>query len=156
MSRPPASQPPVSQPQPAQLPAEVYARIGAFRLAMRRFLAFSDAGARAQGLTPQQHQALLAIKSHGADTPISISELADQLMIRTHSAVGLVARLVERNLVVRHPSPQDRRRVLLELRAQGEAALETITRANLEQLDDLAEILSGLLAAARTIERDGR
>ncbi len=138
------------------LSADVYERIGEFRLAMRRFLAFSEAGARAQGLTSQQHQALLAIKSHGAESPISISELADQLMIRTHSAVGLVARLVERDLVTRSPSPVDRRRVLLELRPQGEAALETITLANLDELDGMATILSGLLAAARKIDRDPR
>ena len=33
---------------------------------------------------------------------MSIGELADSLLIKNHSAVGLVARLVERGLVRRH------------------------------------------------------
>lgn len=43
-----------------------YAAIGAFRFQLRQFLAFSAASARAAGLPPQQHQALLAIASYDA------------------------------------------------------------------------------------------
>ncbi|HEY8004656.1 MAG TPA: MarR family transcriptional regulator [Phenylobacterium sp.] len=138
----------------ARLPTAYYKPVADFRQALREFLAFSDEGARSHGLTPQQHQALLAIKSHLGPTAMSISELAERLMIKTHSAVGLVGRLVERDLVARRPSPEDRRRVLLELRPHGEQVIETITMSNLEQLNRLAQILAELLKTVRRIERD--
>lgn len=143
-----------SQETAARLPAAYYKPIGEFRHAVRQFLAFSDEGARGHGLTSQQHQAMLAIKSHDGAEPLSVSELAERLMIKTHSAVGLVRRLVERGLVARQVSPQDRRRVLLTLEPAGEAALEAITLANLEQLNGLAQILSGLLKTVRRMERE--
>ncbi|MGH8024732.1 MAG: MarR family winged helix-turn-helix transcriptional regulator, partial [Limisphaerales bacterium] len=39
-----------------------YETLAAFRYALRRFLHFSEQAARTVGLTPQQHQAMLAIK----------------------------------------------------------------------------------------------
>jgi DNA-binding MarR family transcriptional regulator len=127
--------------------------MGQFRRAIREFLAFSEAGARDQGLTSQQHQALLAIKAHPGPDPMSVSELADCLLIKTHSAVGLVARLVDRGLVERRISPRDRRRVQLALRPEGEAVLEVISRSNLDQLAGVASILADLLQSARQLER---
>jgi DNA-binding MarR family transcriptional regulator len=131
----------------------VYRPLGDFRRALREFLAFSEAGARQHGLTSQQHQALLAIKAHAGPGPMTVSELADCLMIKTHSAVGLVARLVERGLLERRVSNADRRRVQLILRPQGEAALEMITGANLRQLESVAQILDELLQTARQLQQ---
>src|ERR1700758_132311 len=96
-----------------QLEAADYQSLGEFRRAIRDFLAFSEESAREQGVTAQQHQALLAIRAHIGPEAMSIGELADCLLIKNHSAVGLVARLVERSLVKRHASENDRRRVLL-------------------------------------------
>src|SRR6185437_11475796 len=93
-----------------RLVAADYQAMAAFRQALRRFAAFSETAAQSVGLTPQQHQALLAIRAHAGAEPMTISELADALMIKNHSAVGLVARLVERDLVTRSPSPLGRRR----------------------------------------------
>jgi DNA-binding MarR family transcriptional regulator len=84
---------------------------------------------------------------------MTISELADCLLIKTHSAVGLVARLVDRGLVQRQVSEKDRRRVQLRLRPAGEAVLEVISRANLDQLAGVASILDELLQSARSLER---
>jgi len=146
----------VDRPAPARspLPPEVYPPLGEFRHALREFLAFSEAGAREHGLTSQQHQALLAIKAHAGPEALTISELADLLMIKTHSAVGLVTRLVERGLVERRISSADRRRVQLLLQAEGEAALEAITRKNLQELEGVARNLSELLKTVRRLQRD--
>jgi len=141
-------------PRAGRLPENAYRPIGDFRRALREFLAFSEAGAREHGLTSQQHQALLAIKSHAAPGPMSVSELADSLMIKTHSAVGLVARLVERGLVERRISSADRRRVQLILSGEGEAVLEAISVKNLDQLESVAEILDELLQTARRLQRE--
>ncbi|WP_293676373.1 helix-turn-helix domain-containing protein, partial [uncultured Phenylobacterium sp.] len=70
-----------------------YQALGAFRQALRRFLAFSESGARTLGLTPQQHQALLAVRAHPGPGAISVGELARALLIKNHSALGLVDRL---------------------------------------------------------------
>jgi DNA-binding MarR family transcriptional regulator len=137
----------------SRLPADLYRAIGQFRRAIREFLAFSEAGARDQGLTSQQHQALLAIKAHEGPDPITVSELAEALLIKTHSCVGLIARLVERGLVERRVSARDRRRVQLRLEPAGEQVLEVISRANLDQLAGVASILDELLQSARKLER---
>jgi DNA-binding MarR family transcriptional regulator len=119
---------------------------------MRDFLAFSEKSARDEGLTSQQHQALLAIRSHAGSESMTVGELAECLLIKNHSAVELVGRLVERALVLRRESESDRRRVLLQLTTQGSRQLEAISRRNLRQLQETAEILSELLATARRLQ----
>jgi len=132
-----------------------YRSLGDFRRAIREFLAFSEQGAREHGLTSQQHQALLAVKSHTGPEPMSIGELAACLLIKNHSAIGLVARLVERDLVSRRESGLDRRRVVVELRPRGAQVLESISIRNLERLNRTAEILVSLLKTVRRLEGRG-
>ena len=128
-----------------------YKALGDFRRALREFLAFSDDAAREHGLTSQQHQALLAIRSHTGSEPMSIGELAECLLIRNHSAVGLVARLVERGLVERLESAEDRRRVLLRLRASGSEALKAISLLNIGQYGRTADFLGEVLRRVRAL-----
>ncbi|WP_293681494.1 MarR family transcriptional regulator [uncultured Phenylobacterium sp.] len=134
---------------------EEYQALGAFRQALREFLAFSGAGSRALGLSPQQHQALLAVRAHVGVEPMSIGELADCLLIKNHSAVGLVARLVERGLMVRTPSTFDRRRVVLSLTPDAVEQLETISRSNLGELNRASDIFRELMGALRHLDADG-
>jgi DNA-binding MarR family transcriptional regulator len=118
---------------------------------MRDFLGFSETSARNEGLTSQQHQALLAIRSHTGSESMTIGELAECLLIKNHTAVELVGRLVDRGLALRRESETDRRRVLLQLTAHGSEKLEAISRRNLHQLQETAEILSELLATAQRL-----
>jgi DNA-binding MarR family transcriptional regulator len=111
-----------------------YRTLAALRRAMRRFLAFSQEAARAAGLPPQQHQALLAIKGWTGESGISVSGLAEHLALRHHSAVGLVDRLVRRGLVRRRPSAGDRRRVELTLTPAGERLIAQLSSAHLGEL----------------------
>jgi DNA-binding MarR family transcriptional regulator len=137
---------------PPELDATDYQSLGEFRRAIRDFLAFSEESAREHGVTSQQHQALLAIKAHTGREPMSIGELADSLLIKNHSAVGLVARLVERGLVARHTSATDRRRVLLILQPHGEDALARISQNNLHKLTMTAKSLRRVLTMLRKLE----
>lgn len=136
-----------------------YKAIGDFRRSLREFLAFSDNAARENGLTSQQHQALLAIRSHDGPNPMSISALADCLLIRNHSAVGLVARLVERGFVEREESREDRRRVILKLLPAGADTLERISQMNIGEYRRTADYLSKVLRRVRALNpqppRDG-
>ena len=147
----PQAQPNIATEDATPLREADYQALGAFRRAVREFLAFSEAGARAHGLTTQQHQALLAIRCHPGPEPMSVGELADSLLIKNHSAVGLVERLVERDLVSRRPVETDRRRVALTLRPRGEAVIAAISRRNLAQLSRGADILTEIAETARRI-----
>ena len=136
----------------APLDTADYQSLGEFRRAIRDFLAFSEESAREHGVTAQQHQALLAIRAHVGPEPMSIGELADSLLIKNHSAVGLVARLVERGLVQRQASESDRRRVLLTLEPRGEDALTRISHNNLRKLTVTARSLRRVLSMLRKME----
>lgn len=131
-----------------------YKALAAFRRAMREFLAFSQESALEHSLTAQQHQALLAIRVHSGAQPMTIGELADSLMIKSHSAVGLVSRLEERDLVIRKASQEDRRRALLELRPRGAEILEAISQRNMRKIGRTSEILGAILRATRDLSAE--
>ena len=83
-----------------QLSKSQYEMLAAFRYALRQFLHFSEEAAHAAGITPQQHQALLAVKGFRGRDCVTVGELAERLQLRHHSAVGLVDRLVAEGLMV--------------------------------------------------------
>src|SRR3546814_15331015 len=66
---------------PAELADADYAALADFRHALRRFQAFSEAQAAEQGLPPQQHPALLAIRGAAPATP-SAGDIAERLMLK--------------------------------------------------------------------------
>jgi DNA-binding MarR family transcriptional regulator len=126
-----------------------YAALAHFRLALRRFLAFSERSSHAAGLEPQQHQLLLALRGFAsADRAPSIGDIADWLLIQHHSAVELVDRAVARGLVRRHHDPADRRRVLVDLTPEGESVLTHLSMQHREELESTAP---ALLAALHTV-----
>lgn len=130
-----------------------YEALAAFRHAVRRYLAFAEDGARSVGLTSQQHQALLAIKAQTLSRPISIGELAAQLLLRHHSAVELVGRLEKGGFVDRGVDAEDRRRVLVSLTAKAETVLAQLSARNLQELQVIAPAFSGLLAQIETLDQ---
>lgn len=113
---------------------------------MRQFLRFSEEAAHAVGLTPQQHQALLAIKGFPGREQITIGELAERLQVKHHSAVGLVNRLAAQELVVREHSSEDRRQVFVSLTTAGEDVLARLTAAHRMELRQMAQMLDEHLA----------
>jgi DNA-binding MarR family transcriptional regulator len=122
-----------------------YELLASFRFALRRFLRFSEDAAQASGLTPQQHQALLAIKGFPGRDRVTVGELAERLQIAHHSAVGLIDRLADEKLVVRETSEEDRRKVFIALTKRGEGVLETLSSAHREQLRRLSPEIGALL-----------
>lgn len=111
-----------------------YEQLAAFRYALRQFLHFSEEAAHNAGITPQQHQALLAIKGFPGRDSVTVGELAERLQLRHHSAVGLVDRLVADKWVARVPSARDRRQVFVQLTGRGEDILERLSSAHAKQL----------------------
>jgi len=130
-----------------------YEVLAAFRQALRKFQHESDENVRAAHLTPQQHQALLVLKGGYRGLPeISVTDLADALLLKHHSAVELVARLVKVGLIARRQSTEDRRRVMISITPTGEAILLSLSEANLTVLHSAAPVLSDLL---RMLKRHG-
>jgi DNA-binding MarR family transcriptional regulator len=122
-----------------------YENLAAFRFALRKFLRFSEDAAGEAGLTPQQHQALLAIKGYPGRDRVTVGELAERLQIKHHSAVGLIDRLVLEKLVERDASAEDRRQVHISLTPRGEGMLEELSSMHREQLRLIGPELSSLL-----------
>jgi DNA-binding MarR family transcriptional regulator len=122
-----------------------YEALAAFRYALRQFLRFSEEAAEAVGLTPQQHQALLAIRGFPGREQVTIGELAERLQVRHHSTVGLVDRLVAQKLVAREPAGNDRRQVYVRLTPGGLSALEQLTAVHRAELRRIGPQLSQLL-----------
>jgi uncharacterized protein YeaO (DUF488 family)/DNA-binding MarR family transcriptional regulator len=120
------------------LPDAVYARLLALRTGLRHFERWSARQARAAGLTPAQHQLLLAIRGHGGDEGPTIGEVADYLLLRHHSTVELVDRAEAAGLVRRARSEDDHRIVRLSLTEEGAARLEALSALHLEELERLA------------------
>jgi DNA-binding MarR family transcriptional regulator len=118
--------------EPASLGQAEYRTLAAFRYTLRRFLAFSDVAAAAVGLTQQQYQALLVMKSRPG--VMSISELAAQLLVKHHSAVGLVDRLEQQGLVRRESSKEDRRKVVVHLTSHGARVFAKLAAAHRAEL----------------------
>jgi DNA-binding MarR family transcriptional regulator len=131
------------------LTARDYRALAGFRHALRQFLAFSEEAAAKAGLTPAQHQALLAIKGLPGAGQVSVGELAQWLGVRHHSCVGLVERLVALGLIAKHADPADRRRVFLKLTAKAERKLGALSAVHRDELRRRAGALAQLLAAIR-------
>jgi DNA-binding MarR family transcriptional regulator len=123
-----------------------YENLLAFRTSLRHFLHWSRSQARAVGLTPAQHQLMVAVKGHPDGRDPAISDLAGYLLLRHHSAVELVDRAVAAGLVERRADAEDGRITRVRLTADGEARLSRLTPAHLDELRTLAPVLDQLVA----------
>jgi DNA-binding MarR family transcriptional regulator len=121
-----------------------YQRLLAFRTSLRRFLRWSEEEATSVGLPPAQHQLLLAIRGAPDPKGPTIGEVADALLLRHHSAVGLVDRAVAAGMVRRTTDTRDQRVVRLTLTPAGARCLTRLSRSHLTELAELASRLHDL------------
>jgi DNA-binding MarR family transcriptional regulator len=110
-----------------------YRRLLDFRDGLRRFLRWSEAQAKAVGLTPAQHQLLLAIRGHDDPEGPTIGDVA----VRHNSAVELLDRAQAAGLVERVVDAADHRVVRLQLTADGEQRLAALAAQHLDELERL-------------------
>jgi len=115
-----------------------YRRLLQFRTGLRRFLHWSEEQAEKEGLTPAQHQLMLAVRGHDGHQGPTIGDVAGYLLLKHHSVVGLVDRAVKAGLVERHEDPEDRRVVRLRLTEHGAQTLQRLATAHLEEIKRLA------------------
>ena len=129
-----------------ELTREDYENLLVFRTSLRRFQQWSQTHARAAGLTPAQHQLLLAVKGHRGGHGPTIGDLASYLLLRHHSTVELVDRAEAAGLVERWRDDDDGRITRVRLTAGGEERLSQLAAAHLNELQRLAPILDELAA----------
>lgn len=108
-----------------------------FRHRLRRFEQRSEECARLHGLTIAQYLLLLHVIGTPDRSWALIGEIAEQLVLAHHSAVGLVTRCEEAGLVKRVRSSEDRRAVEVHLTPKGERLVRAVASSLDEEVDAL-------------------
>lgn len=133
---------------PRPLTDSQFAQLLEFRYALRRFNHWSEQQAAAAGLTAAQHQLLVAVRGHPEPMGPTISDLARYLLVRHHSAIGLLQRVEARGLVRRHADDTDQRVVRVRLTPAGAERVDALTESHLIELRGLAPLLDALAEVA--------
>jgi DNA-binding MarR family transcriptional regulator len=123
---------------------EHYEALASIRHELRRFLHFSETAASGSGITPQQHQALLAIRAAGGE--MLIGALAEHLLLKPHSASEHVDRLVKLGFVRRTSGLADRRQVGVTLTDEGRDILASLSVVHRDELRRIRPLLTKLIA----------
>jgi DNA-binding MarR family transcriptional regulator len=126
------------------LSQEDFTHLLALRTGLRRFLRWSEHQAKAAGLTPAKHQLLLAVRGHPNPAGPTVGDIADYLVLRHHSAVGLIDRAVADGLVERNADHRNKSVVRVTLTPAGTARLEALSEAHLEEIAHLAPTMRTL------------
>lgn len=127
-----------------------YKALAQFRFELRKFQAFSEAAAQKEGLTPQQHQALLIIKGFSSHEPVSVGELAKFLLIRHHTAVELMDRMTKLGLLRRVIDNEDGRRALVKLTREGEKRLRKLSKIHSAEISAISPTLTKIMKPFRS------
>ena len=122
-----------------------YRRLAAFRAAIRRFVRFSELAARDAGVTPSQHQLLLAVRGWPGRGDPAIADVAEMLQLRPHSVLELAGRAEDDGLLVRTTPDDDRRRHELRLTPRGQQVLASLSVRHRDELDRIGDELTALL-----------
>ncbi|OBH17252.1 MULTISPECIES: MarR family winged helix-turn-helix transcriptional regulator [Mycolicibacter] len=117
------------------LPDDVYTRLLMFRTRLRRFERWSADQAQAAGLTPAQHQLLLAVRGHSDSRGPTVGDVAEYLLLRHHSAGELIQRAEAAGLVTRVRDSEDQRVIRLQLTEAAAERLQSLTELHLQELE---------------------
>jgi len=135
------------------LSEEDFEQLLALRTGLRQFLHWSEEQARSAGLTPAQHQLLLAVRGHPNEEGPTIGELAGYLVLRHHSASELVDRAQAAGLVQRSVDSRNASIVRVTLSPLGTEMLDRLSAAHLEELSQLGPTMRTLWRAIEKAER---
>ena len=126
-----------------------YHRMASLRYAMRKFLRFSKEFLSSQAkLTPEQYEAMLALKAFSADGTLTVGQLSERVQVKHHTAVSLTDKLAARKLVTKQRGGCDRRRVYVKLTTSGTRLMELLAAAHRRELKkrapEIIKVLSKL------------
>ena len=104
-----------------------------------------DVALRPRRITVPQYTALTVLEQHD---DMSAAQLARHTFVTAQAMDGVVGALLSAGLVERHPDPENRRRLVISLTAQGRALLEDC-RADIDRIEAVA--FASLTTAQRSI-----
>jgi DNA-binding MarR family transcriptional regulator len=112
-----------------------YHRLASLRYVLRKFLSFSKELLRSKAaLTPEQYEALLAIKAFSTDEGLTVGQLSERVQVKHHTAVSLTDKLAARKLLTKRRSGGDRRYVYVKLTAAGTRLVATLAAAHRREI----------------------
>lgn len=117
---------------------EDYEALAELRYALRKFTDFSISEVLKLGLTPPQHQALLAIKGLPVGRQMTAGMLADRLLISLQSASELISGLAEAGYVDFVPDVKNSRRQVVHLLDKADFTLEKLGGTHLLEIREMA------------------
>jgi DNA-binding MarR family transcriptional regulator len=129
---------------------EVYDGLAGFRLAMRRFLSFSEAALAEAGVTSHQYQVLLVVRT-ARGRQIKLRDLAEQMLMHHNGAVQLVDRMCSAGLAERIPAKDDKRSVLIGMTMRGAHVLESLVKVHVEGMLENEPLLAESLWRLRQV-----
>jgi DNA-binding MarR family transcriptional regulator len=129
-------------------------RLAEFRFQLRHFLHISQLAAEEAGLRPQQYQMLQCVAAMPPGIQPTIANVAERMFLKHNSTVELVDRTIEQGLLRRTQDPDDHRRILLRVTAQGESILTALADFHTRQLEQSGPEL--VRALARVLNRRTR
>lgn len=128
-----------------------------FRFQLRKFLSFSESASERKGIAAQQYQLMQAIAAAPETNMVSISYLAERMVLRHNSTVELVDRAEKAGLVLREHDESDLRRSIVKLTPKGDQVLHELVEEHLTELgprcDYLIQALQDLRQASSTGEQ---
>ena len=122
-----------------------YRTMAAVRAELRNFAQFTEKVANSAGLTPQQHQILVALRASDR-LELTIGQLAETMFLKPHSMTGLADRLQALDLVERVRSDKDRRSVSLRLTTKAQDLLASLSQTHKDELRRIRPLLISLLS----------
>jgi DNA-binding MarR family transcriptional regulator len=132
-----------------------YDRLARLRSGWRGYLAWAEERAREHDLTPAQFQLALAVRASTDPDGPTLTDLAEALLLRHNSVVGLVDRTEATGLVERRRDPEQHSRVHVRLTDAGRERLDALAALHLETLIERAPEMQALWRAFAGDERDG-
>jgi DNA-binding MarR family transcriptional regulator len=127
-----------------------YRALARFRYGLRKFLRFSKDYLTAEAkLTPEQYEALLALRACSVKEGLLVGQLSERLQVKHHTAVSLTDKLVQRRLVTKKRGSTDRRNVHVQLTVAGATLVARLAAVHLTALRRLAP---ELIAALRNVQ----
>ena len=93
-----------------------------------------DVALRSRGITVPQYTALTVLEQHD---DMSAAQLARYTFVTAQAMEGVVGALQNAGLIVRHRDPENRRRLVISLTAEGRALLEDC-REDIDRIEAVA------------------
>src|ERR671934_80143 len=112
-----------------------YHSMAGLRYVLRKFLRFSKdlLGATAK-LTPEQYEALLALKAFSADDGLTVGQLSERVQVKHHTAVSLTDKLAARKLLTKRRGNPDRRYVFVKLTPAGTKLMTSLAASHRREI----------------------